>query len=187
VRAIRFSSEWLLLATGLGPQGFHQDFLQQLDEIQTKTMTLARAIPAKRYTWRPAPGVRSVSELRCTGPYVRPSGQAHHPATSQRALCLNRPAGSSPHPQPQIRLRCRRRYGFLACEIRKRLTLIRPVREPYRPLRKMAKPHGASGFGAPGRNCPPLGNRALHGVISRRANYETNVFSAKFGAGLAVM
>ena len=40
MRAIRFSSEWLLLATGLGPQGFHQDFLQQLDEIQTKTMTL---------------------------------------------------------------------------------------------------------------------------------------------------
>jgi len=63
VRVIRFSSVWLLLATGLGPQGFHQDFLQQLDEIQTKTMTLARAIPAKRYTWRLAPGVRSVSEV----------------------------------------------------------------------------------------------------------------------------
>jgi len=40
VRVIRFSSVWLLRATGMGPQGFHQDFLQQLDEIQTKTMTL---------------------------------------------------------------------------------------------------------------------------------------------------
>ena len=37
----------------------------------------------------------------------------------------NRPAGSSTHHQPQLRLRCRRRYGFPACEIRERVTPIR--------------------------------------------------------------
>lgn len=63
MRAIRCSSVVLCFAAGLGAQSFHDDFLQQLDEIQTKTLALARDIPAERYTWRPGPGVRSVSEV----------------------------------------------------------------------------------------------------------------------------
>jgi hypothetical protein len=43
----------------------------------------------------------------------------------QRPQSPNRPAKSSTHHQPQLRLRCRRRYGFPAREIRERLTPIR--------------------------------------------------------------
>jgi len=43
--------------------GFKADFLQALDEIQQKVIQLAEAMPAEKYNWRPAEGVRSVGEV----------------------------------------------------------------------------------------------------------------------------
>ena len=40
-----------------------QRFLLDLDSLQAKFKALAEAIPAEKYTWRPAPGVRSVGEV----------------------------------------------------------------------------------------------------------------------------
>lgn len=37
-------------------------FLDDLDTLHTKMLALAEAIPADKYSWRPAPGVRSVGE-----------------------------------------------------------------------------------------------------------------------------
>ena len=37
-------------------------FLNDLDTLQRKFLALAEAIPADKYAWRPAPGVRSVGE-----------------------------------------------------------------------------------------------------------------------------
>ncbi len=45
------------------PNGFRADFLSDLDEVQDKIVRLASAMPAEKYTWRPASGVRSVSEV----------------------------------------------------------------------------------------------------------------------------
>ncbi|HSP14712.1 MAG TPA: DinB family protein [Thermoanaerobaculia bacterium] len=45
------------------PNGFRSDFLADLDEVQDKINRLAAAMPADKYLWRPAPGVRSVSEV----------------------------------------------------------------------------------------------------------------------------
>jgi uncharacterized damage-inducible protein DinB len=43
--------------------GFRAEFLADLDEVQKKILALADAMPAEKYAWRPAPGVRSVSEV----------------------------------------------------------------------------------------------------------------------------
>src|SRR5881396_1160252 len=43
--------------------GFRAEFLSDLSDVQKKIEDLAAAIPADKYTWRPAPGVRSVSEV----------------------------------------------------------------------------------------------------------------------------
>lgn len=40
----------------------HQQFMTDLDTIQSKTLALAEAIPAEKFAWRPAPGVRSIGE-----------------------------------------------------------------------------------------------------------------------------
>ena len=45
------------------PGGFRGDFLWQLDDIEKKIEGLAAAVPEAKYTWRPAEGVRSVSEV----------------------------------------------------------------------------------------------------------------------------
>ena len=37
-------------------------FLSDLDTLQSKFLALADAFPAEKYSWRPAPGVRSVGE-----------------------------------------------------------------------------------------------------------------------------
>lgn len=42
--------------------GFHKDLMANFDDAATKLMSLAEAIPADKYDWRPAEGVRSVSE-----------------------------------------------------------------------------------------------------------------------------
>ncbi len=43
--------------------GFRAEFLALLDDAQKKVLTLADAVPADKYSWRPAPGVRSVGEV----------------------------------------------------------------------------------------------------------------------------
>jgi len=45
------------------PTSFRDEFLHDLDEVQTKVLDLAAAVPAEKYSWRPSEGVRSVSEV----------------------------------------------------------------------------------------------------------------------------
>ena len=42
---------------------YRQQFLNDLDSAQVKFLALAEAIPADKYSWRPAAGVRSVGEV----------------------------------------------------------------------------------------------------------------------------
>lgn len=48
---------------GVPKTGFRSEFVANLDEVQEKIMDLAEAMPAAKYTWRPAEGVRSISEV----------------------------------------------------------------------------------------------------------------------------
>ncbi len=43
--------------------GFRDMFLAQLKDVETKIVGLAEAMPEEKYTWRPAEGVRSISEV----------------------------------------------------------------------------------------------------------------------------
>ncbi len=43
--------------------GFRGEFLRDLDDVQKKILDLATTMPASKYGWRPAPGVRSISEV----------------------------------------------------------------------------------------------------------------------------
>jgi uncharacterized damage-inducible protein DinB len=43
--------------------GFRAEFLHDLDDVEKKIVDLAAATPAEKYSWRPAPGVRSISEV----------------------------------------------------------------------------------------------------------------------------
>jgi uncharacterized damage-inducible protein DinB len=43
--------------------GFRAEFIADLDEVQDKIEKLAAAVPAAKYAWRPAAGIRSVSEV----------------------------------------------------------------------------------------------------------------------------
>lgn len=43
--------------------GFRAEFLRQLDDVEKKLVDLAQATPEEKYTWRPAEGVRSISEV----------------------------------------------------------------------------------------------------------------------------
>ena len=42
--------------------GFQTDFLGLVDDLQKKVLSLEDAIPQDKFKWRPAPGVRSISE-----------------------------------------------------------------------------------------------------------------------------
>ena len=42
---------------------FRAEFLVSLADSETKLLQLAQAIPARSYTWRPTPDVRSISEV----------------------------------------------------------------------------------------------------------------------------
>jgi uncharacterized damage-inducible protein DinB len=44
-------------------QGFKPEFFTNLDDVQEKIIDLAESIPAEKYSWRPAAGVRSISEV----------------------------------------------------------------------------------------------------------------------------
>jgi uncharacterized damage-inducible protein DinB len=43
--------------------GFRGEFLAQQDRVEQEILGLADATPADKYGWRPAPGVRSISEV----------------------------------------------------------------------------------------------------------------------------
>ncbi|MBK5260876.1 MAG: DinB family protein, partial [Thermoanaerobaculia bacterium] len=43
--------------------GFRAEFLANFDDVQSKIVSLAQAVPPKVYAWRPAKGVRSTSEV----------------------------------------------------------------------------------------------------------------------------
>ena len=45
------------------PVTFSAEFLSNLSGVESKLVKLAEIIPADKYTWRPAPGVRSISEV----------------------------------------------------------------------------------------------------------------------------
>lgn len=48
---------------GVPKNGFRAEFLHDFDDVSKKIVELAEAVPASKYNWRPAPGVRSVSEV----------------------------------------------------------------------------------------------------------------------------
>ena len=45
------------------PKGFRGELLTQLADVERKIEDLAEAVPESKYAWRPAEGVRSVSEV----------------------------------------------------------------------------------------------------------------------------
>lgn len=51
-----------MAAEEMAPSGLKADLLASLDEVEEKLVGLAEAIPQEKYSWRPAEGVRSVSE-----------------------------------------------------------------------------------------------------------------------------
>ncbi len=52
-----------LRAADARPSGYRGEYLWQLDDIEKKIEGLAAAVPEAKYTWRPAEGVRSISEV----------------------------------------------------------------------------------------------------------------------------
>jgi uncharacterized damage-inducible protein DinB len=42
---------------------FQRDFLISFNDVEVKTMSLAKAVPEEKYSWRPGEGVRSMSEV----------------------------------------------------------------------------------------------------------------------------
>jgi uncharacterized damage-inducible protein DinB len=49
-------------ATAVPANAFQNDFLALLDDVQKKIVSLEDAVPQDKFKWRPAPGVRSISE-----------------------------------------------------------------------------------------------------------------------------
>ena len=45
------------------PAGFRAEFTAEVDSVGKKLVDLASAMPAEKYGWRPAAGIRSVSEV----------------------------------------------------------------------------------------------------------------------------
>jgi len=43
--------------------GFRAEFLLQMNDVQSKILELANAVPQEKYLWRPSENVRSVSEV----------------------------------------------------------------------------------------------------------------------------
>jgi uncharacterized damage-inducible protein DinB len=52
------------LALAQAPKsGFQPEFLFSFNDAEAKVLSLAKAMPAEKYSWRPGPGVRSVGEV----------------------------------------------------------------------------------------------------------------------------
>lgn len=58
-----FSLAGSVLAEDDAPSGYLGSFARDFDGVAKKLVDLAEAIPADKYSWRPADGVRSVSEV----------------------------------------------------------------------------------------------------------------------------
>jgi uncharacterized damage-inducible protein DinB len=50
-------------AAAPAPSGFRAEYAADVESVGKKLVDLAEAFPADKYGWRPAPGVRSVSEV----------------------------------------------------------------------------------------------------------------------------
>jgi len=50
-------------AAAMPTSGFRAEFLGNFHFVNGKILKLAEAIPQNKYTWRPAPGVRSIAEV----------------------------------------------------------------------------------------------------------------------------
>ena len=50
-------------AAAAAPTGLVADLLRDVGDVERKVVGLARALPADKYAWRPAPGVRSIGEV----------------------------------------------------------------------------------------------------------------------------
>jgi len=57
------------------PTGFRAEFIAEVDSVGKKLTNLAGAMPQEKYGWRPAPGIRSVSEV-----YVHVAGAGRQPS-----------------------------------------------------------------------------------------------------------
>lgn len=58
----------ILLAAGVlhaapAKRAFQTEFLTNLQDVEKKIEQLAEAVPTDKYSWRPGPGVRSISEV----------------------------------------------------------------------------------------------------------------------------
>lgn len=62
-RALSLALALAVAAPALSAQSILDDMHRDLNEVQTKTLALANAIPESAYDWRPGAGVRSVREL----------------------------------------------------------------------------------------------------------------------------
>lgn len=63
------------------------DLLTDLKEVEEKLVSLAKAIPADKYGWRPADGVRSIGEVMmhvAADNYLMPAGVGAQPPASTR-------------------------------------------------------------------------------------------------------
>jgi uncharacterized damage-inducible protein DinB len=72
-------------AAGAPAGGLGADLLTDLADVEKKVVGLARAIPADKYGWRPAAGVRSVSEVLmhvAADNYLLPAVMGHAPDPS---------------------------------------------------------------------------------------------------------
>jgi uncharacterized damage-inducible protein DinB len=68
--------------------GVRAELLHDLDDMQKKILSLAMAIPAEKYAWRPGLGVRSVSEVYmhiAGGNYTLVSFVGDHPMLDTRS------------------------------------------------------------------------------------------------------
>jgi uncharacterized damage-inducible protein DinB len=61
--AARVPQTPLKTAVPVKATGFRAEFVADLDDVEDKITQLATAVPAEKYSWRPAPGVRSAGEV----------------------------------------------------------------------------------------------------------------------------
>src|SRR5829696_849620 len=57
------AAQQAMSASAATPSGLVADLLRDVGQVERKVIGLARAIPADKYAWRPAPGVRSIGEV----------------------------------------------------------------------------------------------------------------------------
>lgn len=60
---LTISSRPACAQTAAPPAGFRAEFLADWDDFAKKVVSLAEAMPAEKFTWRPGAQVRSVSEI----------------------------------------------------------------------------------------------------------------------------